>query len=467
MATKMQTPVRERVTTIGEGGKRFWLYPASFKGDWVKRRRWVAYILVLIFFITPWTSVGGHQTILLDVTERKFVFFGFVFWPQDSLIFWCFLVTSVITIFLITAIWGRLWCGWACPQTVFLEHVFRRIEIWIEGDASARRRLDKGPFNFEKFRKKGLKYLIFIIISSHFANTVLCYFAGTDQVIYMTFHNPTDNWGWFTFMAFFNFMFFANFAWFREQFCIIACPYGRFQSALLDDHSVIVGYDVQRGEPRGSKRQKEANPTGVGDCIDCRRCVAVCPTGIDIRHGLQMECINCTACIDACDEIMDKVDRPRGLIRYTSEAQLANQKRKIIRGRTIGYSLVITLVLSLGVFFMTTKRDIRIQMLRPPGVSFSMDENTGVITNLFQAKAVNRTEETIVLEPRLKNSNYNLVASFPKWEIKPQTTSLNQMFVRIPQVDFASSGKETVNVGFYNQDGVLTYETQVTVLGPK
>ena len=467
MANKAQVPVRERMTTIGEGGRRFWLYPAAFDGIWVKRRRILAYILVVIFFITPWTKVGGHQTILFDVVERKLSFFGFVFWPQDTLLFWCFLVTSVVTIFLITAIWGRLWCGWTCPQTVFLEHVFRRIEIWIEGDANQRRRLDQAPMSFEKFRKKALKYSIFLIISSHFANTVLCYFAGTDHVLYMTFHSPTENWGWFTFMAFFNFMFFANFAWFREQFCLIACPYGRFQSALLDEHSVIVGYDVKRGEPRGSKRKKAETPNAVGDCIDCRRCVAVCPTGIDIRQGLQMECINCTACIDACDEIMDKVDRPRGLIRYTSEAELENKKRKVVRGRTIGYSLIIMLVLSLGTFFLITKRDIRIQMLRPPGTSFSLDENTGMVTNLFQAKAVNRTERVIVLEPRIKDPYYQLTSSFPKWEIKPQTTSLNQMFVRIPQVDFSSSGKDNIMVSFYNEEDQLVFEKQITVLGPK
>jgi len=252
---QLQTPVREKLTTIGQGGKRFWLYPASFKGAWLKRRRLVAYVLVFIFFITPWTKVGGHQTFLMDLTERKFALLGMVFWPQDTLIFWFFLVGCFVAIFFITAQWGRLWCGWACPQTVFLEHVFRKIESWIEGDAAARRRRDQGPWTWEKCRKKSLKYLAFLLISSHFANTVLCYFAGSDTVLAMTFRPPAENWGWFTFMAFFNFLFFLNFTWFREQFCIIACPYGRFQSVLLDGESTIVGYDFQRGVPRGVLRK--------------------------------------------------------------------------------------------------------------------------------------------------------------------------------------------------------------------
>ena len=205
-------PTKEKLTTIGQGGKRFWLYPAKFTGVWVNRRRNLAYLLILLFFITPWIKIGGEQAVLMDLNDRKFAFFGLVFWPQDTVIFWFVMVGLVIAIFLITALWGRLWCGWACPQTVFLEHFFRRIEIWIEGDAAQRRRLDQGPWTVDKVRKKSFKYFIFLLFSSHFANTVLCYFVGTGDVISMTFHNPGDNWGWFTFMAFFNLLFFLDFA---------------------------------------------------------------------------------------------------------------------------------------------------------------------------------------------------------------------------------------------------------------
>lgn len=460
---KTTGPTRERVTTIGEGGKRFWLYPAKFSGEWVKRRRWVAAILILIFFITPWTKVGGRQTILLDVAERKFAFFGLVLWPQDTLVFWFFLAGTVVLIFYITAQWGRLWCGWACPQTVFLEHVFRRIEIWIEGDAKQRRRLDQSPMSWEKFRKKGLKYLIFLIISSHFANTVLCYFVGTDQVLEMTFHAPSQNWGWFTFMAFFNFLFFVDFAWFREQFCIIACPYGRFQSVLLDKESLAVTYDYNRGEPRGVLRKGEKRE--IGDCIDCNRCVAVCPTGIDIRQGQQMECINCTACMDACDEIMDKVKKPRGLIRYDSIAGLEGRARKFFRPRTIAYSALLLFLFGMGIFWFNTQRGMVIRMLRPPGGGMSASQSSDIVSNLFQTKVVNRADREYELTVEAPKG-YEVILPLNPWKIGPGETAETRIFVRKPTALFDSDGKETITISFYDK-GQLIYDKEVTILGPQ
>ena len=457
-------PVKERVTTIGEGGSRFWLYPAKFSGAWLNRRRWVAYILIVIFFITPWTKVNGHQTILMDLTERKLSLFGWIFWPQDTLIFWCFLVGTVIAIFLITAWWGRLWCGWACPQTVFLEHVFRRIETWIEGDANQRRRLDKGPLTFTKFRKKALKYFVFLIIASHFANTVLCYFVGTEKVLKMTFQPPSQNWGWFVFMAFFNFLFFLDFTWFREQFCLIACPYGRFQSALLDQHSMIVAYDPNRGEPRQTFR-KDQDRSNIGSCIDCNRCVAVCPTGIDIRHGLQMECINCTACIDACDEIMEKTHQPKGLIRYTSIADLEGIARRFLRPRVIAYSLLLVVLWGSGTYLLTHQQPLRIQLLRPRGSSFTLAESESVISNHFHAKATNQSDQTWVLKPSVPEG-YEVVTAFSPWTIPPQKTAENQIFIRKTASNFSKEGKETVSVTFY-QDKVAVFTNEVTLIGPQ
>lgn len=456
-------PVKERVTTIGDGGRRFWLYPASFSGLWLNRRRIVAYVLIFVFFIAPWTKVGGHQTILMDLTDRKFILFGWIFWPQDTLIFWFFLVGTVMAIFLITALWGRLWCGWACPQTVFLEHVFRRIETWIEGNAAQRRRLDKGPWNGAKFRKKFLKYGLFLIIASHFANTVLCYFVGTDKVLEMTFQNPKDHWGWFVFMAFFNILFFADFAWFREQFCLIACPYGRFQSALLDQHSLIVAYDPQRGEPR-QKIKKGESRQNLGSCIDCRRCVAVCPTGIDIRHGLQMECVNCTACIDACDEIMVKTNQPKGLIRYTSIADLEGVKRRIIRPRVIAYALLLIFLWITGTFLLTHQEPLKIQLLRPKGASFSLAENTQWISNHFHAKATNQSNQTWELVPQVPEG-FEIVAAFSPWIIPPQQTAENQIFIRRSLDQFKAGGKEKVTVRFYQGDQA-TITIDVTLIGP-
>ncbi len=457
-----QGPVKERVTTIGQGGKRFWMYPAKFTGDWLKKRRWVAVVLVLFYFLFPWLKINGEQVILFDIADRKFAFFGLIFWPQDLLIFWFFLMGTLVCIILITAQWGRLWCGWACPQTVFLEHIFRRIEIWIEGDAAKRRKLDQGPFTFEKFRKKALKYTIFLMVSSHFANTALCYFVGTDEVLHMTFSNPAANRGWFSFMLFINFLFFLDFAWFREQFCIIACPYGRFQSVLLDEHSTIVGYDYNRGEPRGVLRKNQER-SDKGDCIDCNRCVAVCPTGIDIRMGLQMECNNCTACLDACDEIMEKVGKPKKLIRYTSEVELEGKKRRWIRPRVIAYTVIVLGLWTIGAYKLTHREGLIMRMIRPPGTSFTLDEQA-YVTNRFQAKATNKSNEVMTLTAKAPDG-YEIVTPFPKWTINPQETGVNEMFIRKDRQDFSPSGKEKINIQFYHDDELLI-ETTVTIMGP-
>ncbi|MDJ0835138.1 MAG: cytochrome c oxidase accessory protein CcoG [Acidobacteriota bacterium] len=458
----MHTPIKDRVTTIGKGGRRFWLYPAKFHGLWLKRRQILAAVLILFFFIVPWTKVNGTQTVLLDVAERKFAIFGAVFWPQDLIIFWFYLVGTVILIFLITAQWGRLFCGWACPQTVFLEHVFRRIETWVEGDGNQRRRLDKAPWTLTKVRKKATKYFLFLIVSSHFANTVLCYFVGTDQVINMTFSDPRENWSWFGFMAFVNFLFFVNFTWFREQFCLIACPYGRFQSVLLDGDSMIVGYDYNRGEPRGVLRKKEKRDKG--DCIDCNRCVAVCPTGIDIRMGLQMECINCTACMDACDEIMDKINKPRKLIGYTSVASLEGRNRRFFRARTLVYTGLFLALFTVGSVLLVNKSEIIIRMVRPPGASFTLNQSDE-ITNHFQAKASNKTPEPITLKPSVPEG-YELVAALDPWVVPPQETVQNQIFIRKKKDNFSNTGKESLTIRFYDGEAVAT-EAKITLMGPK
>ncbi|CAM2067241.1 cytochrome c oxidase accessory protein CcoG [Sulfidibacter corallicola] len=458
-----QVPTREKMTTIGEGGKRFWLYPARFHGLWLKRRQIVAAVLILVFFVMPWIKINGQQAILLDIAERKFAFFGLVVWPQDFPILWFFVAGTAILILFLTAQWGRIWCGWACPQTVFLEHVFRKIEIWIEGDAAQRRKLDRAPLSFDKFRKKALKYLIFIVISSHFANTVLCYFVGTDQVLEMTFQPPAQNWGWFTFMAFFNFMFFVDFAWFREQFCLIACPYGRFQSVLLDSDSMIVGYDHNRGEPRGKLRKNQTQDKG--DCIDCFRCVAVCPTGIDIRQGLQMECVNCTACMDACDEMMEKVKKPKGLIRYTSIANLEGRIRRFLRPRVIIYAMLVLGFYSTGTYLMLYKRDLSIQFVRPPGQSFTISAET-TVSNQFHAKATNKTDKSYTLIPEV-GPEFQVVAAHNPWVIPPASTATNPVFVRKNRDAFHASGKEKVVVSFMDAETKkLVFDLEVTVMGP-
>lgn len=459
-----QAPTRDKMTTIGQGGKRFWLYPAKFSGAWLNRRRLTAVVLIIFFFLLPWLKINGTQVVLLDIAERKFAFFGLVLWPQDFAILWFFAAGSAILILFLTAQWGRLWCGWACPQTVFLEHVFRRIEIMIEGDARQRRKLDAAPMSAAKFGKKALKYLLFIIVSSHFANTVLCYFVGTDQVLQMTFQDPRENWGWFTFMAFFNFMFFVDFAWFREQFCLIACPYGRFQSVLLDSDSMIVGYDYNRGEPRGKMRKNETRT--AGDCIDCNRCVAVCPTGIDIRQGLQMECINCTACMDACDEIMFKVNKPAKLIRYTSIADLEGRLRRFMRPRVLVYLLLATALYGVGTYLFLFNRGLKFQIVRPPGQSFTLSESDAVVSNHFEVKATNRSDQiwTVVVEVE---EPLMLTTPLNPWPIPAEETATLPIFVRKQKSQFQTSGKERATVTFRDKEhGEVLYQTEVTLMGP-
>ncbi|CAM2007527.1 cytochrome c oxidase accessory protein CcoG [Acanthopleuribacter pedis] len=459
-----QIPTREKMTTIGDGGKRFWLYPAKFTGEWLNRRRVMAVVLILFFFILPWIDINGSQAVLLDIADRKFAFFGLVLWPQDFSILWFFAAGTAILVLFLTAQWGRLWCGWACPQTVFLEHVFRRIEIWIEGDARQRRKLDQAPISVSKFSKKALKYVIFIAISSHFANTVLCYFVGTDQVLHMTFQDPRENWGWFTFMAFFNFMFFVDFAWFREQFCLIACPYGRFQSVLLDSDSMIVGYDYNRGEPRGKLRKNQERTEG--DCIDCNRCVAVCPTGIDIRQGLQMECINCTACMDACDEIMFKVNKPPKLIRYTAIADLEGRVRRFMRPRVIVYLVLVLALYGAGTYLMLFNRGLKFQIVRPPGQSFTLSEADAVVSNHFEVKATNRSEAIWTVTTEVP-AGFEVVTPRNPWEIPAEETATLPIFVRKQKTLFNTSGKERAVVTFRDErTGAVLYQTEVTLMGP-
>jgi len=455
------TPVRERVTTIGDRGSRIWLYPINFKGIWLQRRRMVAYILTVIYFIIPWIHIGGQPAVLLDLRHRKMALFGLTLWPQDTLIFWFFMVGLGLSLFMVTAWWGRIWCGWACPQTVFMEHLFRPIEVWVEGNARQRKRLDAAPWNFEKIRKKLTKYILFVLVSSAVANTFLFYFAGTDRVLEMMTSSPVENKGWFFFMMFINLAFIFNFSWFREQLCLVACPYGRFQSVMLDDNSLIVGYDAKRGEPHNRKAKAEG--LTPGDCIDCRQCVNVCPTGIDIRHGLQMECVNCTACIDACDEVMDKMKRPRGLIRYSSINELSGKESRFWRPRPIVYAVLILILWTTGGVIYTQKDPLRIQFLRPAGDSFSVDGE--VITNQFVMKAIHKGQEPVILDLEAQEG-VELITPFNPWTIEEQSTAKAPILIRINRADMPDSGRQQVTIRF-KQEGREDRVKRVELIGSR
>ncbi|MGB0862658.1 MAG: 4Fe-4S dicluster domain-containing protein [Saprospiraceae bacterium] len=415
---------RDSIATVDAQGKRNWIYPKQQKGKFFKYRTYLSYVLLAFLFVAPWIRIGGQPLLLLNVIKRKFVIFGITFWPQDFHLFVLAMMTGIVFIVLFTVIFGRLFCGWICPQTIFMEGVFRKIEYWIEGTASQQQRLSKLPWsNQEKIKKRGSKLVLFYIISFLIGNTFLMYIIGTEDWLSIITEPPSSNWGGFIGMIIFSFVFYFVFANLREQVCTSICPYGRLQGVMLDKKSIVVAYDYVRGEPRGrgKKRQKVVkkttpNPLDIiqsavsdaadssaikspesqeeviklGDCIDCGLCVKVCPTGIDIRNGTQLECINCTLCIDACDEIMTKVKKPTGLIRYASALNIEKGEQFSFTPRIKAYSAV--LVVLLGVLFvsLTSRSDVEATVLRTAGtLSYEVDSVT--VSNLYNIQIANKT----------------------------------------------------------------------------
>lgn len=326
---------RETLYTIDKKGNRLWVYPRIVIGRYRKYRTLAAYLLIAFYVTMPWVSVNGSQAVLIDIVNRKFTFFGKIFWSTETYFLAIILGTLAISLFFFTAVFGRIWCGWACPQTVFMEFVFRPIERLIEGEPLARKKLDSELWGRNKVLKKLIKVFVFSVLSWFLASTGLAYFLGRENLISMMISPPGANLPIFLLTLALMAVLLFQFCWFREQFCTVLCPYARFQSVLLDSDSLIVAYDNSRGEPRG----KLNNTTG--DCVDCKLCVKVCPTGIDIRNGLQLECIHCASCIDACDSIMKKIGKPSGLIRYSTENILTGIINSKWRWRPIVYGLFL------------------------------------------------------------------------------------------------------------------------------
>ncbi|MEO0731346.1 MAG: 4Fe-4S dicluster domain-containing protein [Bacteroidota bacterium] len=428
---------RDTIATVDAEGKRKWIFPKKPQGRFYRWRSYLSYGLLLILFGLPWLRIGGEPVVLLNVLERKFILFGLAFSPQDFHLFAILMITAVVFISLFTVIFGRLFCGWVCPQTIFMEMVFRKVEYWIEGDANAQRKLDKAPWTAAKIRKKVLKQGVFLLISALIAHTFLAYIIGTDAVLTTVSQSPFSAPGGFLAIVAFIGVFYFVFARMREQVCIAICPYGRLQGVLLDDNSINVIYDYVRGEPRGKlsrgkpkkssctscehcragntnctdrilERMETAlttvappeAPAVKGDCVDCKLCVQVCPTGIDIRNGIQLECINCTACIDACDGVMDKIGKPRGLIRYDSENGVSIGKRQLWTRRVYAYSGVLLALLALNVFLLGGRDGLDVILLRTPGLLYQMNED-GSVNNLYTYQLVNKTGGDLPLEFRV------------------------------------------------------------------
>ena len=394
-------PSLDSVTTINEDGSRYFLHPSDAKGRFSLSRQLSAYALIVVYFILPWVPVNGYPAVFLDVARRRFHLFGWTIAAQDMWLLF-FLVTGLgFSLFFVTALLGRIWCGWACPQTVFLEQVYRRLEHWLEGDAPARRALDAAPWTGGKALRRGLKHGLFIVVSLAITHLFLAYFVSLPELWGFMHDAPGEHWTAFLFVFTAAGVLYFNFAWFREQLCIVLCPYGRLQSALTDDHTLTIGYDAKRGEPRmtlaADRHQRETQLAAgrpadavakAGDCIACSRCVQVCPTGIDIRHGLQLECIGCAACIDACDEVMTRLRRPTGLIRYDSLAGFGGGVTRWVRPRTVVYGILLFIGAMVASFAFSTIRPANFSVVRLGGAAYFVDRDT--VRNQFMVRVLNK-----------------------------------------------------------------------------
>ncbi len=443
---------RDKLTTVDESGKRVWIFAKKPKGKWYNRRQVVAYLLLAAFYILPWIKYKGDQFLLFNILERKFILFGTIFWPQDFHLIVLSFITMILFIILFTIIYGRLFCGWVCPQTLFMEFVFRRIEYMIEGDAPAQKRLAKQPWNFEKIWKKTLKHLLFYGIAFITGATFLAYIIGTDQLLQIIHEGIGKHLGGFIGLLIFSGVFYFIFAFFREQVCTIACPYGRLQGVLIDPKTLIVAYDYKRGEPRGPLSDPNA-----GDCVDCKACVQVCPTGIDIRNGTQLECINCTACIDACNATMDKIKKPRGLIRYDSEEGIESGEHHLFNARTIFYSVVLTALLMFVAFLFYQRGDYETVILRERGTLYQ--DMGDSLSNIYNYQIVNKSRKNIAVDFKLEKLPGRIQFIGEKPLVKKGEIGKGSFLVIIPKSALHQS-KTPIIIGIYHngerQEGYKT-----------
>lgn len=430
----MSEEFRDKIATVDADGDRIWVHPKKVQGRFMDRRKIVAYALLAVLFAGPWLTIGGEPVLLMNILERKFVIFGQVFWPQDTFLFALAMLTFFFLIIVFTVVFGRLFCGWVCPQTVFLEFIFRPIEHWIEGDRNARVKLDKGPWTKEKVVKKLAKWAIYYLISLLIAHTFLAYVIGKDALLAIQTSPPSENLPLLFGLLVFSLVFFWVFARLREQVCTTICPYGRLQGVLVDNDTINVTYDHVRGEPRGH-RKKGMDQAALGDCVDCNLCVQVCPTGIDIRNGLQLECVHCTACIDACDGVMDKIGSPRGLIRYASENSIRKATPFHWTNRAKAYMVVLgVLVVTLTglIFFRST---VEFNVYRASGMLYNVDDE-GNVSNLYHFTLVNKTHDTlhVDLRPNAERFDLNVVNASESQTIlvEPESIAEGVFFLKTP-----------------------------------
>jgi len=470
----LETPDNERfrdsIGTINEEGKRAWVFPKKPSGKFYEYRKYVSYVLLAFLFSAPFIKINGNQFLMFNILERRFNIFGFPFWPQDFHLFVIMMLIGVVFVIFFTVAFGRIFCGWICPQTIFMEMVFRRIEYWIDGDRGKQIRLAKMPWNAEKIKKRVLKWIVFFNISFLIANIFLAYLIGSDRLIQYVVDGPLNHISTLISLLIFTAVFYFVFAWFREQVCIIACPYGRLQGVLLDNKSIVVAYDHKRGEREEGrskfKKNEDRKALGKGDCIDCFQCVHVCPTGIDIRNGTQLECVNCTACIDACDHIMESVNLPKGLIRYASEDNIEKKTKFKFTARLKGYTAVLFILTGILVGMLFLRNDVEARVLRLPGQLYEHKADN-IISNVYTFKLVNKTSkpiENIKFKLLSHKGEINLVRH-ENLNVKSQGLAEGTMFIEINN-SALSGDKDRVKIGIYSGD-ILIETTTASFLGPR
>ena len=481
---------RDSVATISRDGKRNYINPKKPKGLLYNLRTRFSIFYLIVFFTLPFIKVNDEPLLMLNILERKFIIFGLIFWPQDFFIFGIAMLTFIVFVILFTVVFGRIFCGWACPQTIFMEMVFRKIEYWIDGDATKQKQLMAMPWNGEKIRKRVVKFIVFFSIAFIIANFFLAYLISMDELI-GHIKNPTASLGTLLSLLVFTTVFFFVYWWFREQVCIVVCPYGRLQGVLLDKNSILVAYDYKRGEPRGkySKEQKEekhdckctnckgngaCNDLGEkfaafvppkGDCIDCFACVRVCPTGIDIRNGTQLECVNCTACIDACDDIMISINKPTGLVRYASENSIKDGLQLKFTPRIKAYTVVLCLLLTLLTFLILSRTDLDARLMRTSGMTYSSLPD-GRIANLYNLKLANKTHKAIPFTLKLEDVDGEITpVGSGKLMVEKEAYTNLQFFIKLNRSD-VKGWKKIIKVGLY-ENGKKLKTIEAKFIGPE
>lgn len=464
MSTDQSQPggFRNKIATVDSKGKRIWMFPQKPHGRLHNLRSWFTLGYIILFFTLPFLKYDDHPIFLINILQRRFILFGQIFWPQDFFIFAIGMVLFIVFIALFTVVFGRIFCGWACPQTIFMEMIFRKIEYFIDGDAAQQKQLAKAPWNGEKIRKRVSKWIIFWLVSFIIANTFLSYLIGVDELLKLINEPMSKNLGTLTALSVFTTVFFFVYLWMREQVCTVICPYGRMQGVLLDRDSIIVAYDHVRGEPR-SKFHKNTERT-TGDCIDCEQCIKVCPTGIDIRNGTQLECVNCTACIDVCNHMMSAVGLPTDLIRYASENNISQNKPHTITWRMKAYTGVMCVLIGLLAYLLISRTDVGVTLLRTPGQLYQ-EQPDNKLSNLYNYKILNKTfkNKVVTLRPENFEGTIKLVGE-ESLLIPKDGWITGTLFIYINKSNVKERSSK-IKIGVY-ENGVKIKTINTSFLGP-